>query len=87
MMYAKKVFRLLEEGKRIINIDETWLPYLDFRNRKWRVHGDSNSITAKDLDPRINMIAALDTDGRVYMSLTQFNTDGDVMLMFLSRLA
>ncbi len=33
------------------------------------------------------MIAALDTDGRVYISLTQFNTDADVMLMFLSRLA
>ena len=33
------------------------------------------------------MIAALDTDGRLYMSLTQFNTDSDVMLMFLSRLA
>jgi len=33
------------------------------------------------------MIAALDTDGKVYVSLTQFNTDSDVMLMFLSRLA
>ena len=33
------------------------------------------------------MIAALDTDGRLYLSLTQFNTDSDVMLMFLSRLA
>jgi len=33
------------------------------------------------------MIAAIDTDGRLYLSLTQFNTDGDVMLMFLSRLA
>ena len=33
------------------------------------------------------MIAALDTDGRLYLSLTQFNTNNDVMLMFLSRLA
>ena len=33
------------------------------------------------------MIAALDTEGNAYVSLTQFNTDTDVMLMFLSRLA
>lgn len=33
------------------------------------------------------MIAALDTSGHLYLSLTQFNTDSDVMLMFMSRLA
>ena len=33
------------------------------------------------------MIAALSTDGHLYLSLTQFNTNNDVMLMFLSRLA
>ena len=36
MLYAKKMFELLEQGARIINIDETWLPHLDFRNKKWR---------------------------------------------------
>ena len=33
------------------------------------------------------MIAALDTEGHLYLSLTQQNTDNNVMLMFLSRLA
>ena len=33
------------------------------------------------------MIAAIDTEGQLYLSLTQFNTDSDVMLMFMSRLA
>jgi hypothetical protein len=87
MLYAKKMFQLLEEGKRIINIDETWLPHLDFRCMKWRKQGETNTVSSKDLNPKVNMIAALDTDGRLYMSLTQFNTDADVMLMFLSRLA
>ena len=36
MLYAKKMFELLDQGKRIINIDETWLPHLDFRTMKWR---------------------------------------------------
>ena len=87
MLYAKKMFSLLQQGKRILNIDETWLPHLDFRNKKWRQRGEVNTVSTKALSPKVNMIAAIDTDGRLYLSLTQFNTDGDVMLMFLSRLA
>lgn len=87
MRYAKKMFELLKQGSRIINIDETWLPHLDFRRMKWRQRGERNTVSYKPLSHRINMIAALDTQGKLYLSLTQFNTDSDVMLMFLSRLA
>jgi len=87
MLYAKKMLALLDEGKRVINIDETWLPHLDFRNMKWRRRGEANTVSSKDLAPKVNMIAALDSEGHIYVSLTQFNTDADVMLMFLSRLA
>ena len=87
MLYAKKMFELLEQGKRIINIDETWLPHLDFRNKKWRRRGELNTLSTKPLSPKVNMIAAVDTDGNMYLSLTQQNTDTDVMLMFFSRLA
>ena len=77
---------MLGEGKRIINIDETWLPHLDFRSKKWRQRGERNTISARQLGHRVNMIAALDTDGNIYMSLTQFSTDSDVMLMFMTHL-
>ena len=87
MLYAKKMLALLEQGARVINIDETWLPHLDFRNKKWRQRGEENSMSSKPLSHRVNIIAALDTNGRLYLSLTQFNTDSNVMLMFLSRLA
>ena len=70
MLYAKKMFELLEQGARIINIDETWLPHLDFRNKKWRQRGERNTVSSKVLSHRVNMIAALDTDGNLYMSLT-----------------
>ena len=69
-LYAKKMLSLLDQSKRIINIDETWLPVLDFRRKKWRVPGDTNSVPSKNLSPKVNMIAALDTDGRIYLSLT-----------------
>jgi len=87
MLYAKKMFELLEQDKRIVNIDETWLPHLDFRNKKWRRRSERNTISTKSLSHRVNMIAAVDTDGRLYLSLTQQNTDGDIMQVFFSRLA
>ena len=33
------------------------------------------------------MIAALDTEGRIWCSLTQANTDADVMCLFIRKLA
>lgn len=86
-LYAKQLLGILNEGKRVINIDETWLPQTDFRNRKWKVRGQKNSQRAAEMRSKVNAIAALDTDGKVYLALTQVNTDSNVMLAFLSRLA
>ena len=63
MRYAKKMLELLKQGVRVINIDETWLPHLDFRNKKWRLRGEQNTVSYKALSHRVNMIAALDTEG------------------------
>jgi hypothetical protein len=44
-------------------------------------------MSIKEMSQRVNLIVALDNHGRVFASLTQTNTDSNVMLMFLSRLA
>ena len=85
-LFAKALLSVLSAGKIVINVDETWLPHSDFRRKKWRVKGEVNSVGTKDLTQRVNMIAGIDTEGRIYVSLTQVNTDTDIMLMFLSRL-
>ena len=36
---------------------------------------------------KVNLIAAIGTDGSIYTSILQCNTDTDVYMMFLSRLA
>ena len=36
---------------------------------------------------KVNMIAAISTEGEIYVSFLQCNTDTDVYMMFLSRLA
>ena len=78
---------LLNGDKRIINIDETSVPFLDFRKSKWMPKGQKNTVTVKDLAAKVNMILAVDTHGKLYAALTQVNTDSEVMTSFLSRLA
>ena len=82
-----KMLALLKSGKRVINVDESSLPHSDFRRKKWRIKGDNNSYSAKALGYKLNLITAIDTTGQVYLSITQFNTTSNVMMMFLSRLA
>ena len=44
------------------------------------------TITDHAVNPRLALIAALDTDGRVYFSLNHSNTDSDVIVLFLNQL-
>ena len=45
--FAIRMFALLRSGKRILNIDETWLNETSFQRRKWKEHGTSNSVTSR----------------------------------------
>ena len=85
-LYAKVMIEQLSKGKRVICIDETWISETDFRRRKWRQSGTTNSIAERTVKPRISMITAIDTDGHIYNSLTQVNTDSDVFMLFLAKL-
>ena len=86
-LWAKRFISILEEGYRIINIDETWLPETDFRSRQWKKRGELNTLADKPIGSRTNLIVALSTEGEVYASPIQANTDTEVYMMFLSRLA
>ena len=84
MFYAKEMLQQLHKGVRAINIDETWIPHMDFRSKMWRQRGLNNTHPLKQITFRVNMIAAVDTDGNVYASLTQFNTDSSEAVMIVS---
>ena len=61
--FALKLIELLQEGKKILNIDETWLGMCDFRRMKWQPSGSTNSVPKLPVAPRISMITGLDTKG------------------------
>ena len=77
---------LLESGRRIINVDESWLNQTRFIRKVWTPSDVPASVTEKQVAPRISLLTALDTEGRLYCSLTQANTDADVMTLFLRYL-
>ena len=84
--YALKMLPLLESGRRIINVDESWLNSTRFIRKLWVPTDAAATYTDKQVQPRISLIAALDTEGRIYCALTQANTDADVMTTFLRYL-
>ena len=70
-----------------INVDETWLGMSDFRRMKWQVPGTTNSVAKLEIAPRITMILALDTKGRIYVALAQANSNSSMMELFFRSLA
>ena len=84
---AIKVLQLLDQGKILINLDESWLNECDFRRMKWREYGATNVQSALQLAPRITLIAALDTLGNAYLTLTQANSNNKTMEIYFHQLA
>lgn len=84
--FAIKLIGLMVEGKRLLNIDQTWLGMMDFRRCKWRAYGTSNSVAQLQMVPRISMFMGIDTTGKVYLSLLQANSNSKIMDIFLRSL-
>ena len=59
---------------------------MDFRKQKWRRRGCPNTVTMPEVRPRVSVIAAIDTEGEIYMAMTQVNTDREVFGAFLTAL-
>ena len=86
-LYAQQFLRVLQDGYRVINVDETCLNQLGFCRAKWCQKGEVNSMPVRGMNPRISMIVGLASTGEVYCALTQVNTDSDVVMQFMGRLA
>ena len=84
--FAHAFLKLNLYGQTIINIDETWLGMTDFRRKKWTFTDRPDSVRKKQVQPRVSMITGLDTNGELYISLVQANSNGSVMQMFFINL-
>ena len=85
--FSMKMLELLEQGKRILNIDETWISGMKCTHRSWQMPQRSRSLPEKQVTPSISLILGMDTEGDVYAGFTQVNTNTQVMKLFISKLA
>ena len=85
--YATHMLNILASGKRVINIDESWLNSMAFKRHSWTKVGESNARPVKELSSRVSFLAAIDNRGAAYISLGTSNTDSSVMIVFLVELA
>ena len=86
-LYAQKMLPIYETSQRVINIDESWLNEADFRGRRWKGRGMLNTASDKVFSQKINIIAAIASDGNMWMSLTTCSTNSEIMMLFMTRLA
>ena len=84
--FALKMIDLLWDGVRIINIDEAALTDSNHSRRCWSRKDIPNSTELRQISPRISIIAAIDTDGEVYVAFTQVNTNTEVMKLYIWNL-
>jgi hypothetical protein len=84
--YALMMFKLLDEGYRIINVDESSISESDGRRMKWRYYQQTNGVREKGISPSLSLIAAISSDGDAWMSLSQINTDSDAFVLFMQGL-
>ena len=86
-LYAQKMLSVYQSGKRVINVDESWIPHADFRQKRWSRRGLRSTAPDKALSRKINVITAMSSDGEVWMALTTCNTDTSVLMLFMTHLA
>ena len=53
---------------------------------KWTVVGETSSVPNKSIHPRVSIIAALTSTGKIYVALTLVNTDSDIIMLFMGQL-
>ena len=80
------MLKVLNNGERIINIDETWINQTSHTRRTWAQKDGRGNISLHSVSPRLSMIAALDTEGHVWFTLAHANTDHNMMALFLLSL-
>ena len=81
------MLQIYQSGQRVINVDESWIPSTDFRRKRWKRKGMLNTAPEKALSQKINIISAMSSDGEVWVALTTCNTDSNVLMLFMTKLA
>ena len=73
-------------GKLTINIDETALTNTTFYHKLWQPIKQPATFIKHPSPKRLSIIAAIDTEGRIWATTTFANVDSDLIRIFILRL-
>lgn len=85
--HAFILLNLLNEKRRIINIDESSFDSTTFARYGWQLKDARSSGVVKPLGARITMIAAIDTEGCLWYSISHGTNTGATFSSFLYYLS
>ena len=84
--WAMEFLSLARTKHTFLSVDETWLGMSDFRRRKWKIPGTTNSVAKLAIKPRVTMILGIDSLGNIYYTLAQANSNSSMMELFYREL-
>ena len=80
------MFELLIKGKRIINVDESFIDQSNYTRRSWSHKQYRGSVKSTNMKESLKIFATLDTDGNVLFALSHANTNQDTFMLFMRHL-
>jgi transposase len=84
---AEQYIQILEEGKVLINVDESVLRATDHRTRGWNPFGRRTFSSHSQRLFSVNIIAAITTRGQVLFTVNRGRTRSSTFCLFLAKLA
>ena len=68
--FALLMLTELAKGKRVINVDETWVGSDSFHRSAWFPRNEVPSVSGDEVRPQVSILSAIDTEGRAYVALS-----------------
>jgi hypothetical protein len=68
-VFSEKLLGLMNQNKRILNIDETSMTTTTYSHYSWGSKGKTLRITSKPISPRATVLAGVDNLGNLYASV------------------
>ena len=83
---ARVLLKEMADEAILVSVDQSWLSTMGSTRRKWRARGDTNGVAVKNVNPKVNLIGAVDSRGEIYSSCTDTNTNSLVFKVYMSHL-
>ena len=84
--FAKFILQKLNQKKKLVFYDETWFDKFNYIRYEWTDRGEPARGLEKPACPRITVVAAVDSDGNKYASITQSNSTRYTTQVYLFQL-